>query len=211
LLRLYGGVLFSTLSNISVQHIAQFLNATPKGVAKQLETLEQWQIIQYRPHKDTPQITFIAPRYPAALIPLDSKKLKQRMTIAKEKAKAVVHYITCQYRCRVHLLLEYFSEIVYPKCGQCDVCLVEEKQRSQHPAENYQKYRLLVLKRLKQGKQELKEIMGSVDLIEEEAMLVTIRKMLDNGEVAYDNAYRLMPISSLEPGRQNNNEDATSG
>ncbi len=211
LLRLYGGALFSTFTGISIQHIAQFLNGTPQGISKQLEALEQRQIVQYRPPKDTPQLTFITPRYPAALLPLDSKKLKQRMTIAQEKAEAAVHYITCQYRCRVHLLLEYFSEIVHQKCGHCDICLVEEKQRSQRPAEDCQKYRLLVLKRLQQGKQELKEIISSVDLIEEEAMLAAIREMLENREVAYDNAYRLILISNPKPGQKNSNENAASG
>ena len=198
LLRLYGGGLFSTLSNVSVQHIAYFLNITPQEVTKQLQALERLEIIQFFPQKDTPQLTFITPRYPATSLPLDSKKLKQRITIAKEKAKAVIHYTTCQHRCREHLLLEHLGEVVHKKCKKCDTCLAEAKKESKQPAETYQKYRLLVLQHLQQGTRELKQIADSVDLTEEEAVLATIRKMLDNGELVYDNARRLAQPHMLQ-------------
>ena len=76
--------------------------------------------------------------------------------------------------------------------------MAEEKKKSKQPAETHQKYRLLVLQHLQQGTQELKQIVDSVDLTEEEAVIATIRKMLDNGELVYDNARRLVQPHMLQ-------------
>jgi ATP-dependent DNA helicase RecQ len=199
LLRLYGGELFSVFGNISVQHIAHFLKITPQEVKKQLQALERLALIQYSPQKATPQLTFTTLRHPAASLPLDRKILKQRTKTAKEKAEAVVHYTTQQYLCRVQVLLAYFGETTYQKCGQCDVCLAKEKKGEQCATADYQKYRHLVLQRLQAGIQEVNQIVDSVDLTEEKTMLATIRQMLDNGELSYDHASRLMQTPPLQP------------
>jgi ATP-dependent DNA helicase RecQ len=186
LLRLYGGELFSTFGNISVQHIAHFLNSTPQEVKKQLQMLERLALIKYFPQKAMPQLTFMTPRHPAASLPLASKKLKQQTTIAKEKAEAVIHYAIHPYRCRAQLLLEYFGETTDQKCGQCDICLTSVKKESNLSTEAYQKYRHLVVQCLQAGMQELNQIVDSTDLTMQEHILATIRQMLDNGELAYD-------------------------
>ena len=197
LLRLYGGELFSTFSNVSIPHIARFLNITPQEVKKKLQALDRLALIRYLPQKDTPQLTFTTSRHPAASLPLSSKSLKQRSTIAKKKADAVAHYTTQQYRCRVQLLLEYFGEKYDQQCAQCDVCLAREKERSNLAAEDYQKYRCLILQHLQAGTQELSEIVDAVDLNAAKTVLATIRQMLDNGELAYDNTSRLIQLHRL--------------
>jgi ATP-dependent DNA helicase RecQ len=192
LLRLYGGELFSTFSNVSIQRIAQFLSIAPQEVKKQLHALDRLALIQYHPQKDTPQLTFTTHRHPAALLPLSSKRRKKRKAIAKEKAEATVRYATQQYRCRVQLLLEYFGEKYHQQCGQCDVCLAKEKGKSNLSTEDYQKYRCLVLRCLQAGVHELWQIVESIDCNAEKNILATIRNMLDNGELVYDNAIRLV-------------------
>jgi ATP-dependent DNA helicase RecQ len=196
---LYGGELFSAFGNISVQHVAHFIKITPQEVKKQLQVLDRLALIQYCPQKATPQLTFTTTRHPAASLPLDKKILKQRTAIAKEKAEAVVHYTTHPYRCRAQLLLEYFGETTYQKCGQCDVCLTKGNKEGNLSTDDYQQYRHLVLQRLQVGMQELNQIVDSVDLTAEETILATIRQMLDNGELVYDNASRLIQTRNLRP------------
>ncbi|MHA7877866.1 MAG: RecQ family ATP-dependent DNA helicase [Bacteroidota bacterium] len=199
-LRLYGGELFSAFCNISVQHIARLLNTTPQEVTEQLQALARLAIIQYYPQKDSPQLTFITPRYPAASLPLDRRKLKQRIAIAQKKVKAVMHYVTCQYRCRAHLLLEYLGEVVHQKCRQCDVCLKKEEDAFSN--EDYTTYRSLVLQCLQRGIQELNQIVNKIDLAAERKILTTIRHMLENGELAYDSTYKLMSTPPPKKGLQ---------
>lgn len=199
LLRLYGGELFSAFGNISVQRIAHFLNIAPQEVKKQLQALDRLAIIRYCPQKAIPQLTFTTSRHPAASLPLDRKILKQRTAIAKEKAEAVVHYTTHQHLCRVQLLLEYFGEVTYQKCGQCDICLAKAKKEGKCSAEDYQKYRHLILQHLQAGIRELNQIVDTADLTAEETMLATIRQMLDNEELSYDSASRLMQTHTPQP------------
>jgi ATP-dependent DNA helicase RecQ len=197
LLRLYGGELFATFGNISVQRIAHFLDVTPQAVKEQLQALAGLALIRYRSQKSTPQLTFTTPRYPAASLPLASKRIKQRTSLAKEKAEAVIHYITQKHRCRVQLLLEYFGEATYQQCKRCDVCLAK-RQADHLSTENYQSCRTVVLQRLQTGMQELHQIVDSIDFTSEETVLATIRTMLDNGELAYDSTSRLVPPPHLQ-------------
>ena len=189
-LRLYGGELFSAFCPISEQRIAQMLNTSPQEVKRQLKSLDHQEVLKYCPQKDQPQLTFTTARHPAAALPLDKPKLQQKATIAKEKAEAVIHYATHQYRCRAQLLLEYFDEITYQKCGQCDVCL--QKKETDISAQSYQRYKLAVLQRLQAGVHDLRRIMDSMDWAEEDDVLATIRQMLDSGELAYDEVGRLV-------------------
>ena len=191
LLRIYGGELFADFCNISENRIARFLHITPQEVIKQLHNLHHLSVIQYIAQKDNPQLTFVTSRYPASQIPLDTKKLRQRSALATNKAEAVIHYVTHQNRCRAQLLLEYFDEISYKACGLCDICLAKAKE--QEPKDQlYQRYRQLVLQRLQEGVCEVREIVDSIDIQGEEEVVATIRKMLENEELIYDQAGRLI-------------------
>ena len=208
LLRLYGGELFATFGNISAQRIAHFLDVTPQEVKEKLQALDRLALIRYRPQKSIPQLTFTTPRYPAASLPLAGKRLKQRTAIAKEKAEAVIRYITQQHRCRVQLLLEYFGEETYQQCKQCDVCLAKQQDENHLSAESYQACRGMVLQRLQAGMQELHQIVDSIDSTTEEIVLSTIRQMLDNGELAYDSTSKLVQPPRLQTSKGQQDTEA---
>jgi len=191
LLRLYGGELFTDFCNISENKVARFLQTMPQAVIKQLHSLHQLSIVQYIAPKDKPQLTFITSRYPASQIPLDTKKLKQRSDLATKKAEAVIHYTTHQNRCRAQLLLEYFDEISYKACGLCDICLAKA-QMQKIQGQPYQHYRQLILQHLQEGACDVKSIVDSIDMQDEAAVLATIRQMLDNKELMYDQTGRLV-------------------
>lgn len=189
-LRLYGGDLFSAVGNISLERLARLLNITPEAVHKQLQALDQQKVLQYYPQKDQPQLTFTTARQPADRLLLDTLSLKKKAAIAKEKAQAVVHYAKHQYRCRAQLLLAYFGENTDQRCGQCDVCL--EKLKSELVETDYARYRMDILEHLYAGPQDLKQLVANIDFDAEASVLATIRQMLDQGEVVYNEAGRLM-------------------
>ena len=191
LLRLYGGELFAAFGTVSVQRLARFLSTTPQEVDEKLQALRRLAVVQYYPQKDCPQLTFTTARHPAATLPLATKQRKRRAALAAQKAKAVVRYATHQHCCRSMQLLAYFGEVTEARCGQCDLCLTKQKGGKGGAAAAYQKYRALVLQRLQTGPQELNELVGSMDLSATQAILATIRQLLDDGELAYDGAGEL--------------------
>jgi ATP-dependent DNA helicase RecQ len=193
MLRLYGGELFSSFIRISVQYIARVLKTTPQAVEKQLQPLNALGIVTYTPQKSMPQLTFTTARHPAASLPIAVKALNQRSTTAQKKEEAVIAYVMHQHRCRPQLLLEYFSEVCYQQCGQCDVCLAKKRAANNLSTAEYEAHRRLILERLQAGMREVREIVNSIAPSPStgEVALATIRQMLDNGELAYDSAHRL--------------------
>ena len=189
-LRLYGGELFSAFCPISEQRIAHELSTPPQQVKEQLQALHQLEVIQYHPQKTHPQLTFTTARHPVAQLPVATQKLQHRATIATEKVEAIIHYVTHQHRCRAQLLLEYFGEVTYQKCGQCDVC--RHKKGDDTLAEAYQQHRSAVLQLLQTGVHDLNVIVDRMDWTAEKAVLATVRQMLDNEELAYDDCGRLV-------------------
>lgn len=190
LLRLYGGELFAGFGSISVQRVASLLQTTPQQVNKQLQALDRLAVLQYQPQKDQPQLTFTTARHPADKLPLDERARQQKAKTATDRAEAVIRYVTHQHRCRAQLLLTYFGEEPDQACGQCDICLGKTgKNRSEaaHPT-----HRHLVLQCLQAGPCTLKQVVTRIDLDAAALILATIRQMLDQGEVAYDQAGRLV-------------------
>ncbi|MEL6539451.1 MAG: ATP-dependent DNA helicase RecQ [Bacteroidota bacterium] len=186
LLRLYGGELLSNYCTISEQRIARFLGIELQDIKQQLKVLEQHQIVRYSAQKDYPQLTFTIARQPMNALSIDTKKLQQRTQIAVDKVEAVIHYVTHSHRCRAQLLLEYFGEVTYEACGQCDVCLAKKKSGVILTEQEFKQYRGIVLQCLHKGKKSLSKVVDSADLAAEEIILSTIRQMLDNGELTYD-------------------------
>lgn len=192
LLRLYGGELFSVFGHISVSRIANLLHTTPQKIEEQLRVLDRLAFIQYHPQKAMPQLTFITPRYPTTSLPLSGPRLKQRITTAQKKAAAMVHYVVQQHCCRHQLILTYFGEETVQKCKQCDICLEENSQGKNLSLVNYSQCRLLILQHLREGTREVRQIVDSVPPTEATSILTTIRQMLDNEELAYDNTNKLV-------------------
>jgi ATP-dependent DNA helicase RecQ len=190
ILRLYGGELLADFCKISVHQIARHLNSQDQLVIQQLHQLEQLSVVQYIPQKDKPQLTFLTSRYLASQIPIDAKQLNQRNTLAMSKMDAVIHYVTHPTRCRTQILLEYFDEISYEACGVCDICLAKSKQEILE-GQAYKQARELLLQQLREGLDDVRSIVDRSEL-PEETVIATIRRMLDNEEIRYDQSGRLV-------------------
>lgn len=127
LLRMVGGEIFQNFVTIQESEIARVLKVKTELIQKQLQSLQHQQVLIYEKQKEKPQITFLTPRYEAERIPLDKEAIEKRKSRDLGKVKAVGHYVFHQNRCRTQLLLEYFGEISYEKCGVCDICLKQKK------------------------------------------------------------------------------------
>lgn len=193
LLRMYGGELLTHFCKISEQAIAQKAGTSIENVIRTLENLEKMRVVIYEKQKDKPQLTFIVPRQNAENLQLDWQKINQRKERDLRKAKAVIHYVQHESRCRTQLLLEYFGEISYEPCGICDICLKKKKEKrlSEH---YYELYREKILKALEFQSLTIEELILTIQPRTREALVEALQKIIEVGEVEMNENHKLKKV-----------------
>ncbi len=191
LLRFHGGELFTEPCTIVESQLAIHTHIPVASISKQLHTLHRLRIVDYIPQPNQPQITFLQARYPIEKLPLDEKALQQRRNIALDRVDAVIHYATHKHRCRSQLLLEYFDQIEYQYCNLCDICLTKYAPKHLQQAD-YHLAREQILTHLEKLPYAVSDLVDAVDNMPEETVLRSIRQMLDQQEIRYDAAARLV-------------------
>lgn len=192
LLRLYGGEIFSVYTKISESTIASQLKVSVTEVKRKLDMMHKMEVIEYEPQKDKPQLTFITPRYDAARLPLQQKKLEERKSIHLKKVAAVLKYVQDTERCRTRMLLEYFDEHDYERCGVCDTC-IRNSQPGLWEEDEIFRMRQQIYTALKIQPFPVEELVKSFKLKErkEKLLIHTVRHMLDEGSVQYNEGGQL--------------------
>ncbi|KAA9338934.1 RecQ family ATP-dependent DNA helicase [Adhaeribacter soli] len=183
LLRMHGGELFSNFVKISERSLAQKLNAPEPQIRKALEFLHRSGVIVYEPQRDAPQVIFSTPRFDAASLPLNLKKLKAFRKLALEKAESVISYIQTDDRCRTQMLLEYFGELYDKSCRVCDYCLKVRKQEKQ--LDERIQFEKQVLEMLHQEEVSPKILLSRFTSTQKETLTQLLREMLDLGKLKY--------------------------
>ncbi len=187
LLRLYGGELFSVFQKVSESGLAGLLKTSVADVKRKLEMMHKMEVLEYEPQKDRPQLTFLTSRYDAARLPLQQKKLEERKEIYLKKVAAVKAYVLDNERCRTSMLLDYFNEYDYERCGVCDTC-IRKKQPDWWEEDEVFRMRQQVYTALKLQPFPVDELVKKLSLQKrkEKLLLHTIRTMLDEESLQYN-------------------------
>lgn len=121
LLRSYDGI-FDFPSPINEENISKFISTSKESILKLLHELHAYQIIDYSPIKDKPQITFTNNRVRADDLYINEKNLSRRKQAYEHRITAMVNYIREGRDCRSRFIAHYFGDSA-TKCGICDNCL----------------------------------------------------------------------------------------
>lgn len=121
LLRTYSGIYDQPVS-IREKQLVWLLKWPPEQVLKGLYELHRFQLIDYAPQKEEPQIYFNQPRRKAADVQIDRKAYKFRKEQFIKRARAMLSYIVTP-NCRSTYIARYFGEVSPEDCGICDQCL----------------------------------------------------------------------------------------
>ncbi len=140
LLRLYGGELFTDFIAIKEKDIATLLKESIDTVIKQLNYLDQSEVIIYHKAQDQPKITFLTPRQDADNLPLNHEQIIWRRKVAIDKANALAKFATSSVHCRSRMIQQYFNESGAENCGICDNCINREKHQSSLPLDEIEAY-----------------------------------------------------------------------
>lgn len=189
MLRLYGGELFNGFVTILEIQLAKLLGTSVNNVQAGLSKLAEFELIIYDQKKDKPQLIFTTPRQHVKDLRLNVARLKNREKMAKEKLEAIINYATTDHRCRTLMLLEYFGEVSYDKCGVCDICVAEKRKNH---AQNETKYHQQIRHLVEEEALTIDEIVEQINPKDQEVFLDVIREMVDAGEMKYDEKWRLV-------------------
>ena len=177
ILRSYGGA-FENYIPINETELARRAQISIADVIKGLNRLHQNEIVDYHPHKELPQLTFLFPR---GTEHIDGKAIAHRNTLLKEKLEAALNYANQTQVCRQKILLAYFGEKEVADCGKCDVC-IETRKKITHVAE-FEEYRTNIENALAKGPQSLQVIAQTMGVQHQTRLSDTIRKMVESGEL----------------------------
>ena len=128
LLRSYTNLFYNYVI-INEQEIANRFNVTTEEVVRLLNKLVQLEIVKYAPKNKNSQITYLKARKDTEKLYLAEKKWEERKKYEQEKLDKITNYIIDKGTCRSKILLHYFGEQESEKCGKCDYCINEKRQK----------------------------------------------------------------------------------
>ena len=190
---IYNTSIFAELTTISLKRLARQLETTPKRVHQQLEEMTKLGILTYIPAQHQPTLAFLTPRYAVDHLPIAAKDLQTRQKVMHSKAEAVIYYMQHTQRCRMQLLLEYLGEVSYDKCMACDICLTHQPPPALLPQEQAACEKEIVTL-LQQKPHTTRSLIESLQTTyAEEHILTTLRQMLDQHKISYNENLMLTP------------------
>jgi ATP-dependent DNA helicase RecQ len=178
LLRTYGGNVFSEYIKIQESKLAKSLEIKESELVKGLQQLVQLEVLDYDQRKDTPQLTFLTPRYDAGKLPLNLKRIELRRDLTLNKAVKMVGYARQKNICRTQFIQEYFGEKTDENCLICDWC--QEERKSKDPKGTENRFISRVLQTLREGGElTSEELLWRLKLPASETNLNLIRQLQD--------------------------------
>ena len=180
ILRTYQGAFQHHVYFKSAQ-LAHFLKISEEQLKQYLTLLQQERILDYRPQKELPQLTFLEDRVATENLTIDQNRYEFRRTQYEKRMLATIQYAD-KAMCRSQQLLAYFGEKEAQKCGICDVCLGRTKTTAtdQEITKLQQKIRVL----LKREQLSTQELVDSFSPKWEIKVLKTLQFMVDEGQIA---------------------------
>jgi len=181
LLRSYGGS-FDNYVPIREFDIARRANMNVQQVVTGLKQLQEFKILHYFPQTDMPQVTWLKPRQEANALYINKKAIDDLKIVYRKKMEAVFAY-AAHKKCRSQMLLAYFDEQHADKCGICDVCLDEKRQK--YASEIVDDITNEVIQLLIANPHDLASLVTSTNIGTEKEKIDAIRLLLDAGKIKF--------------------------
>ncbi len=196
MLRLYGGELYSRYKKISESQLASAIRIPVNEVKQLLKLLHQYEIIDYQPQTEVPQLSFIEARKDASALPIDVARLKKRQLTIVDKMEKVLAYAKNGRQCRSLTIQQYFGEVAFDPCGVCDIC--REKKGSATLIQNNADLTIALSKLLSREELMPHEIAHKLKEVEESLLSKTLRDMLDDNIIRYNDIGALVIVAKNE-------------
>ena len=127
LLRTYEGIIDNRVS-IYEKQVARLCRLPVDEVKEGLLQLQAYDIIEYLPQKETPQIHYLLNRAPAKYLLIDQDHYLQRKKQYETGIQKMLDYIQLKNTCRSRFIAAHFGDPDLPDCGICDNCLANKRK-----------------------------------------------------------------------------------
>jgi len=181
LLRSYGGS-FENYVRLREFDLARRTQMSVQQVIDGLKQLQEFKILNYQQQTDHPQVTYLKPRQQANALYINKKAIDERKATYRKKIEAVFAYATHR-KCRSQMLLAYFDELNADKCGICDVCLDEKRQKN--ASEIFDDITSEIIQLLSSTSMDLGSLVTSTNIGTEKEKIEAVRLLLDAGKIKF--------------------------
>jgi len=190
ILRSYSGV-FNDFTRISENEIARRSGIDSHKVSELLFKMQKKGILEYLPHKNSPQLIFNTERLNSNDISLSKTFYTQRKKEAFLMLDSIIRFATSETECRSRMLVSYFGERKSENCEVCDVCL---KRRRKEINENQIKViENSILNNLSKGSYSITEMVNKMKLNKENQVLTIIRWLIEEGLIQIEGEMLKLP------------------
>jgi ATP-dependent DNA helicase RecQ len=155
LLRNYEGI-FDYPATIYESLLAKFVGKPLAEVKSQLALLQQYQVVQYLPQADQPQLILLKNRMYSDDFVMDIKEHMARKENYLHRLKSMTAYAGNTSDCRSVLIGEYFNDQQIKSCGICDNCI--KKKDLPLSASQFKEMAQNILNQLQEGPLKLEKI-----------------------------------------------------
>jgi ATP-dependent DNA helicase RecQ len=124
LLRSYPGI-HEHPQRIHESEMAKRFKCSEDQIKKQLEQLQNYELIDIEWGSDHPQVTFLLPRPAGTVVALNPEIYSHRKELANIRLNAMLEFLTTE-TCRMLVAQRYFGQ-VEKECCNCDRCLEKMK------------------------------------------------------------------------------------
>lgn len=122
LLRSYEGI-FDFPSSINEEQLSKFIGVKRERLLQLLIELQAYNIIDYAPQNEKPQIYFLQNRVRAEDLFINERNILKRKEAYQKRLHAMIHFCTNENECRSETIGLYFNDHRLHPCGVCDNCL----------------------------------------------------------------------------------------
>lgn len=189
LLRAYSGI-FEEFVRIDENEIARHLKIDRRAAESQLRELQRFNLLQYEPRKEAPQIVYTRPRTDSETMSFNFALLRRRKEAHEQRLTKMKEYLTAPAWCRSQVLLSYFGETASPRCGICDRCLRRNKIEVNDV--EFEKIRKTVTEILMQTPLSIQELVSRTKLTNDLHTLQIIEFLIDHRELQYNERNQLI-------------------
>lgn len=177
LLRLYGAA-FHHITSIDLFDAARALRIEKEQLENGLVRLASFGILEYGPAMKGGSLLWLRPRLSALYWRLDKKQLEKLRSAHRKRAQAMIGFLSDMETCRNVQLGHYFGNPGLGRCGHCDVCKRQDRERL-GPREKNKEAQSILLAIRARGETTLQGLQQLFPEMEEADIADCVRKLAD--------------------------------